>query len=352
MKTIMVAPLNWGLGHATRCIPIIQTLLEEEFEVLIASDGASQRILKKEFPNIESIELPSYRIKYSSKGYSFKLKMLTSMPHIYKAMKEEEKVVSKIVDSGRIDGLISDGRFGVFSRKIPSVYITHQLNVLSGNTSLFSTKLHQKVIKKFDECWIPDVKDMALNYSGNLGHIEESELNLRYFGIVSRMEYKELPKSIEILALISGPEPQRSFLEDLLKKVLSQSDKTVLLVRGVIEEEQKWEEYKNMKIVNFMGSGELEDTINRSELVISRSGYTTIMDLAVMHKKAFFIPTPGQSEQEYLARRLNEQGITPFCKQNEFNLNQLKAVPVYRGLKPYTHSSEELADLFGLFHSE
>lgn len=352
MKTIMVAPINWGLGHATRCIPIIQALLQENFEVIIASDGASRNLLRKEFPNINSIQLPSYNITYPSNGRSFKLKMLKSLPHIYKVMKEEEIVINGMVERGEIDGIISDGRFGVFSHKIPSVYITHQLNVLTGGTTFFSTRLHQKIIKKFDECWVPDVKDMALNHSGILGHLSESPFPVRYFGIVSRMKPLERSKNIDILALISGPEPQRTYLEKRLKKILAKSDKAVVMVRGVIEEEQNWEEYGNIRIVNFMESGELENTINKSELIISRSGYTTIMDLAVLEKKAFFIPTPGQYEQEYLANHLNELGISPFCKQNEFNLEKLDAVSVYRGLKPSSHSSEDFTHLFALFHGE
>jgi len=348
----MVAPLNWGLGHATRCIPIIDALLEQNFEVLIASDSSSLLLLQKEFPNLESIELPPYRIKYPSNGSSFKWKMLFSLPHIYKTMIAEKKVVAEMVSRGAIDGIVSDGRFGVRSAEIPSVYITHQLNVLTGKTSFFSSKLHQRIIKKFDACWVPDVKDMALNHSGMLGHLKVSSFPVHYFGIVSRMKKIEQPISIDILALISGPEPQRTYFENQLKKILTQSDKRIVVVRGVVESEQKWTDHKNIRVVNFMESRELEATLNKSELVISRSGYTTIMDLAMLEKKALFIPTPGQYEQQYLAKRLNELGISPFCKQKEFKLDKLNAVAVYRGLKPYTYSSEEFSELFSIFHGK
>lgn len=348
----MVAPLNWGLGHATRCIPVINALLEQNFEVVIASDSSSLHLLQKEFPNLESIPLPPYRIKYPSNGRFFKWKMLFALPHIYKTMTAEKKMVAEIVKREAIDGIISDGRFGVRNSEIPSVYITHQLNVLTGKTSFFSSKLHQRIIKKFDACWVPDVKDMALNHSGALGHIRELPFPVHYFGIVSRMKKIEQPVTIDILALISGPEPQRTHFEKLLKKILVQSDKKVVMVRGVVEEAQKWTDYQNIKVVNYMESQELEATLNQSELVISRSGYTTIMDLAILEKKAFFIPTPGQYEQEYLAKRLNELGISPFSKQKEFKLDKLNAVPVYRGLKPYTHSSDEFSDLFAIFHSK
>lgn len=348
----MVAPLNWGLGHATRCIPIIRELLEAKFEVLIASDGSSLQLLKMEFPNLEFAELPSYNIQYTSRGRFFKWKMISSLPHIYRTMKAEERIVAKMAAKGMIDGVISDGRMGVRNQEIPSVYITHQLNVLTGSTSRLSSKLHQSIIKKFDACWVPDVKDMAMNHSGSLGHLNEPTFPVRYFGIVSRMKKDEQPTTIDILALISGPEPQRTLFEAQLKKILTQSDKKIVMVQGVVEGEQKWTEYENISVVNFMESEELALTINQSDLVISRSGYTTIMDLAVLEKKAFFIPTPGQYEQEYLAKRLNDLGIAPFCKQKDFKLDKLNAVPVYRGLRPYTHTSEEFSKLFSAFHGK
>lgn len=350
MKKIMVAILNWGLGHATRCIPIINALIEHEFEVLIASDGASLSLLKKEFPTLKFVELPSYGVKYPSNGRLFKLKMIMSLPHLYKTMNDEEKIIGNLVSQGKIDGIISDGRFGCRSTKVPSVYITHQLNVFTGSTSYLSSKLHQRIIKKFDACWVPDVKDVALNHSGSLGHLDEPSFPLRYFGIVSRMKKDKQPIAIDILALISGPEPQRTYFETLLTKTLAESDKRVLMVRGVVEDEQIWTTHKNIRIVNFMQSKELEETLNKSGITISRSGYTTIMDLAVLEKKAFFIPTPGQYEQEYLAKRLKDLGIAPFCQQKDFKLAMLNEVAVYRGLKPYLHASEGFSKLFSIFH--
>ena len=348
----MVAPLNWGLGHATRCIPIIHALLEQKFEVLIASDGPALHLLKKEFPELESVELPSYRVKYPTKGFLFKWKMASRLPHFYKTRIAEGKVVRELVSQRSIDGIISDGRFGVRNSKVPSVYITHQLNVLTGNTSFLTSKLHQRIIKKFDVCWVPDVNDSALNHSGKLGHLKDPSFPLRHFGIISRMKKSPQPVSIDILVLISGPEPQRTFFETIVKKALKKSTKRIAIVRGVVEEEQIWTNYKNIRIVNFMQSEELEETINKSELVISRPGYSTIMDLTILEKKTYFIPTPGQYEQEYLAKRLKDLGISPSCKQNKFKLEKLNEVAVYHGLKPYLHPREEFSKLFSVFHSK
>jgi uncharacterized protein (TIGR00661 family) len=348
-KTILVAPLHWGLGHATRCIPIIRALLEHNFNVLLASDGAALLLLQKEFPELESLELPSYNIKYPKKGEFFKMKIFLKLPSIQKTMAAEKKIIKNLVAEDKIDGIISDNRFGIRHKAIPSVVITHQLNVLTGNTTYFTSKMHQKIIKKFDECWVPDVDDAVMNLSGKLGHLKKELFPVKYIGVLSRMKKKEIEKTIDILVLLSGPEPQRTILEEMLKNSLKNTEKKVLIIRGIVEENQNWEGFENLEMVNFMKSDELENTINKSEIVISRSGYTTIMDLTVLEKKAFFIPTPGQYEQEYLAKRLKNLGIVPSCKQEKFTLEKLDKIPVYKGLKSLSSQTVDFSELFSLF---
>ena len=349
-KTLLVAPLNWGLGHATRCIPVIQAALDFNYDVIIASDGAALHLLQKEFPKLVTIELPSYNITYPKKGKIFKWKMLLKLPSIRKVMDAEKLVVEKLVVAGTIDGIISDNRFGVRNKNVPSVFITHQLNVLSGSTSYFSSKAHQKLIKKFDECWVPDVSD-EINLSGKLGHVQRTKLRLKYMGVLSRMQKETLTKKYDILGLISGPEPQRSILEAKLIAVFKGTNKKVLLVRGVVEDEQRQSKLDNITLVNFMPSKLLERAINESEIVVSRSGYTTIMDLAMMEKKAFFIPTPGQYEQNYLAKRLKLLGIAPYCSQEEFSIKNLEQVASYRGLQKFKDKNS-FKDLFVLFEGK
>lgn len=351
-KTILVAPLHWGLGHATRCIPIIRALLDHGFDVLLASDRAALLLLQKEFPQLESLELPSYNITYPKKGSYFKWKMLLKLPHIQRTISAEKRIVKHLVAEGKIQGIISDNRLGVRNSKIPSVFITHQLNVLTGSTSYFSSKMHQKIIKKFDACWVPDTDDVLMNLSGKLGHLKVEPFPIKYIGVLSRMEKKEVPKTIDILVLLSGPEPQRTIFEEKLKEKLKKSEKKIVMVRGIVEKEQNWENFEKIKTVNFMMSNELEETLNKSEIVISRSGYTTIMDLAVLEKKAFFIPTPGQYEQEYLAKRLKDLGIVPFCRQDKFKLKKLNKIVTYKGLKALTQQPVNFTDLFSLFEGE
>lgn len=255
-----------------------------------------------------------------------------------------------MVAEGRIDGIISDNRFGVRSKQIPSVYITHQLNVLSGRSTFFSSKMHQYFIKKFDECWVPDIQASG-NLSGELGHLKQSSLNIKHIGPLSRMQKMPLPIAYDVLAIISGPEPQRTIFEHKLLETFRESKLKTLIVRGVVETEQKTVQDKNVTIINYLQSGELEKAINESEIIVSRSGYTTIMDLAAMNKKAFFIPTPGQYEQEYLARRLKNLRIVPSCSQKNFNMEKLKEIPFYSGFEMLKFE-RDFKELFRLFEGE
>ena len=349
-KNILVAPLNWGLGHATRCIPIIRQLEKNGFTPILASDGVALQLLQKEFPQLQSLELPSYEIEYAKNGADFKWKLIKNSPKMIEAIFAEKKIVKKWIVEFNLQGIISDNRLGVYSKKIPSVFMTHQLNVLSGKTTWISSKLHQHFIKKFTECWIPDIKENP-NLTGKLGHLKNSSLNLKYLGPLSRLEKKDLPIKYALMVILSGPEPQRTFLEEkLLKKIISFEGK-VLFIKGVIETEQKKELVQNVTYYNFMTSTEIETAFNESEIVLCRSGYTTVMDLAKLQKKAFFIPTPGQFEQEYLAKRLKRNGFIPFAKQDDFIIENLLEVGLYGGL-PQLKKEIDWKQLLVLFERE
>ncbi|MDN3664637.1 glycosyltransferase [Algibacter miyuki] len=349
-KRILVAPLNWGLGHATRCVPIIKALILHGFEPVLASDGVALTLLKKEFPDLISVELPSYNVTYAKNGKHFKLKLLKDSPKLLKAIKAEKKTTKLLVESMEISGIISDNRLGVRSKKVPSVFITHQLNVLSGSTTWLSTKMHQKIINKFNACWVPDTAG-DINLSGKLGHVKHFEIPTTYIGPLSRFTKKDIPIKYDLMVLLSGPEPQRGMLEQKLLMDLKYYNGQVVFVKGVMEAEQTLVVYDHVTIYNFMTSALLEKTINESALIVSRSGYTTVMDLAKLNKKAFFIPTPGQFEQEYLAERLNAMRLVPTCSQDEFSLNKLENIIGYAGLKAFDFEVNFKA-LFSLFESE
>lgn len=343
----MVAPLNWGLGHATRCIPIIKALSQEGYSVTIASDGQALRLLTKEFPNLPKVALPSYNITYAEKGKHFKFKLLLQLRQINKAIRAEHKFLQSYIKTHAIEAIISDSRFGMYSKKIPSVVVSHQLTVLSGRFTTFSSFIHGRFLKKFNECWVPDYKDTH-SLSGKLGSYTKRHPSIQYIGPLSRMKKEKLPQKYKIAAILSGPEPQRSLLEKILIDQLKKYNGNVLIVRGIIGDDIERKQSGNIELVNFLTSQELERAINQSEFIISRSGYTSIMDMAALQKKVYFIPTPGQPEQEYLAQYFKEKHIAPFSTQEDFKIKKLSNLALYKGFsKPL--ESAELGDFFGLF---
>lgn len=320
-KKILIAPLNWGLGHATRCIPIIDALQKYGFDPILAGDGMSLTLLRKEYPSLPYYDLPSMSLEYAKKGSFLKLKLLSQAPKIIKAIALEKARVEEIHQQENLTGIISDNRFGLRSDEVPSVYITHQLKVLSGGTSFISTSLHQQLISKFDQCWVPDYSSNEL--AGELSASSDKSGFVKYIGPLSRFKRKESIKKWDLLAVLSGPEPQRSLLEAKLLEKLKLFAGKILLIRGVVEDKQIIRNSGNMTTVNFMLQEELRDSIESSKLIVSRSGYSNIMDLHALEAKTFFIPTPGQFEQEYLAKFLKNKGVSDFSKQDLFDIDQL-----------------------------
>lgn len=349
-KYILVAPLNWGLGHATRCIPIIRELEKNNFNPIIASDGNALALLKKEFPHLLHLELPSYHIEYAKKAKNVKWKLIKNSPKTIAAILSEKKIVKKWCKEFNLCGIISDNRLGVFSKKVPSVIITHQLTVLSGKTTWISSKMHQFFIRNFTECWVPDF-EKNFNFSGKLGHLSKSELNIHYIGTLSRLEKKELPIKYDLMVLLSGPEPQRTLLEEKLFEEVKNFSGNVIFIKGIIEKEQKSEQFDNILVYNYMTSTELGIAMNESKMVLCRSGYTTIMDLIQLEKKAFFIPTPGQTEQEYLAKKFKGNSFLPYASQEKFSIELLNEVELYKGF-PKIKETIDWKKLFILFERE
>ena len=345
-KKIIVAPLNWGLGHATRCVPIISALIDNNFEPIIASDGSALILLQKEFPQLKSYQLPSYNIEFT-KGKRLKFKLFLNIPRFLITAIKEREVTKDIISKENVSGIISDNRFGVRDIKIPSVYITHQLNVLSGNTTSITSRFHQKIISKFDECWVPDSINKP-RLSGDLSRLKMKGLKVKFIGTISRFKRKSTINKYDLLVVLSGPEPQRSILEKKLLVQLKDYNKKVLFVRGVISNDQVPYRNEKLEVVNYMLTEKLKQVICESEVVLSRSGYSTIMDLNQLEKKAFFIPTPGQFEQEYLAKRMDELNIAPFADQDNFELSMIEKLKSYKGFEK-TEDDFLNSELFKLF---
>jgi uncharacterized protein (TIGR00661 family) len=319
---VLVSPLNWGLGHAARCIPIIKELIANGCEVIIAADGVCLQLLKSEFPNLTFLTAPAYNIKYSRKGTSLRWKLLRQLPRIVNAIYKEHLWLQKIIKSHRIDMVISDNRFGLYSKKVPCIYISHQLLIKTGNSfsERILQKLHYSVIKKYTECWIPD--DEKNGIGGKLSHPPEFPANAKYIGPLSRFENKEEDQKYDLLVILSGPEPQRTILENIIVNELESFNGKSLLVRGNENAEVIAVNNRSIEIINVARAEQLNHLVCQSKVVISRCGYTTVMDLLKLRKKAILIPTPGQTEQEYLAEYLIEKRMFYCIGQDEFSLHE------------------------------
>lgn len=337
-KRILVCPLDWGLGHATRCIPIIQLLLQKNTEVLIGGNGSSLALLKKEFPELVFIDLPGYDIQYANG--SLALKLFLSTPKIFTAIKREHDQLEKIIREKKIDLVISDNRFGLWNKQVITIFITHQLMIKAPIGERLLYRINRYYIRKFSECWIPDLAGTP-NLSGDLSHPYPLPSNAFYIGPLSRFSLLKkirtepafsLKDSYHVLVIISGPEPQRQLFENIILKQALSIPLNFLIVRGVTQIKQTIETRKNLDIVSHLPAVEMQEAILSSAVIVSRSGYSTIMDLSALKKKAIFIPTPGQTEQEYLAQQCMKKGYAYTETQNAFDLKRsLEKVESYKG---------------------
>lgn len=301
-KTIFIAPLDWGLGHATRCVPIIKELLKHN-RVILGVTPLTKPIFEEEFPEVKKIEVPPYNITYS-KHLPLWLKLGISYPKISKIIANENKLLEKIINDYKIDVVISDNRFGLHSKKAHCVFITHQLFLKAPVFQNFAQKQNKKYILNFDEVWVPDYDNINESLSGKLSHFENYHRNVKFIGPKSRLNdvICEVEKNkYDYLFLLSGPEPGRTILENELLLKAKNSNKKIVLVRGTKIKTQD-SRFHGVDIFDFPKKEELKKLILSSGKIICRSGYSTLMDMHLLGKKELIlIPTAGQSEQEYLA---------------------------------------------------
>lgn len=320
---ILIAPLDWGLGHATRCIPVIRQLLHKNCQVWIAAEGAIKLLLQKEFPGLNFCELKGYHINYSKNRWLLPLTIGKQIPKILSAIQYENERLDEIVEEHQIQGIISDNRYGFYHDSIPSVFMTHQLLIKTpfGKTAdTYLQKLNYEYINSFSECWVPD-NEGAVNLAGDLSHPEKKpSVPLKYIGPLSRFHQAPVEEEKHLLILLSGPEPQRTLFENLIAEQLSDYKGPVVLVRGLPGDTSKLNSSPNVSVYNHLPAGELNQKINEASCVISRCGYSTVMDLSVLKKKSILIPTPGQSEQEYLAKHLMKNNFALCIDQTKFRL--------------------------------
>lgn len=344
MKRVLVTPLNWGLGHATRCMPIINELLRQNVVVMIASDGTALELLKKEYPNLKHLTLPAYNVSYRTKNMFWNI--ATQAPKILFAMVAEWFVLQKIIKKYKVDAVISDNRYGCWTWQVPTVFMTHQVNIKISIRWLerLVNVFNHLALRLFNLVWIPDLPTEP-SLAGDLSH-GFSGAKIKYVGVLSRLKPLEIPNKYDIGIILSGPEPQRTLLENKLLhqiSIIQKENKNIsfLFVKGKTNLET-FIKKENLEIHGYLTAEILNQKMAACEIIVARSGYSTVMDLAKMSKKAAFIPTPGQTEQEYLAKYLENQGIY-WKSQEDFELqNVIEKINVLKPLKIKTENEDLL----------
>ena len=335
---IIFCVLNWGLGHASRSVPVIHELLSQGFYVELASDGRAGGLLKSEFPELVYHEMPGYDVSYPSENMQWNI--VKQFPKIVSAISSEKSWVRQLHKVNPFDILISDNRYGC---RIPGVYnimISHQIKPLTGSesTNWLASRISQRMFSKYDEVWIPDEKAMRL--SGYLGDASGLS-NAHCIGLLSRnlSVGTSISKKYKSVAILSGPEPQRSYLESWVRKQWSDWKEPHLIVRGVTEGSSEIRQLTDSGYeVDFLSGRAWQNAILSAEVVVGRSGYSSIMDYISWRKKCILIPTPGQYEQEYLSEHIVYPGIR---FEPDFNFDLIETIqelveeeiPEYRNMR-------------------
>lgn len=339
--------LDWGLGHATRSVPLIEELIAQGAEVVLAGSDHSGRMLRRRFPDLIYLELPGYRIHYH--GRHLYWSMLRQLPKIVRVMVTEYRWLKKAVRLYSLDGIISDSRFGCFHSHLPSVFLAHQLRILlpSRWLSVPVNSLYRWIVRHFGEVWVPDTS--SPNLSGRLAH-PSPFLNTRYLGLLSRLRRAHSPVKYDLLILLSGPEPQRTVLETIIRQQIGKLPAArILLVQGLpngLDREAPDDAGNSIQEVAFLDEEELAVALAAAKVVVCRSGYSTLMDLATLQKKAILIPTPRQPEQEYLARRCAALGWAVGASQDQLDLAAAwKMVGATSGIGAPAEEKESLSNV-------
>lgn len=319
---ILLAPLDWGLGHVTRCIPIIKLFIEAGHTVVVAATGKHSQLLSHEFPQLEIMDLQGYELSYSLKKTLTTWKIIFQLPKILINIKREHRWLATRITQRRFDMVISDCRFGLYHKDVFCVIITHQLQIKSAFgkwTESFLRKWNYRFINRFNECWVPDFES-GNNLAGELSHpAKMPAIPVKYLGGISRFKHEIRDAQYDVLVILSGPEPQRSVLEGIVLKELAGYKGKAALVRGLPVGADEIS-LPNVEVFDHLPAANLCTLIAGSRLIISRSGYTTVMDLMALRKKSVLIPTPGQPEQEYLGSYLMQKKLCVCIEQHAFSL--------------------------------
>lgn len=289
--------------------------------MLIAAEGAQAKLLQTEFPGLLILPLIGYRIKYSKRKRWLPFTLLLQLPRLLHIIKYEKNWLDTVIDQHKIDVVISDNRYGLSSKKVACIFITHQLTIKTPFAWLENLvqRINYRYIDQFNSCWVPDIAG-EVNAAGLLSHPKKlPATKIQYIGLLSRFRQQPAAKKYDYCILLSGPEPQRTLLENKLVTGLAKVEGKILLVRGKPGAEDTLQTAIHIEVKNHLPGTLLQEAILQSDYIISRSGYTTVMELLSLQKRSILIPTPGQTEQEYLAKKLQQDHICIGVDQNEFD---------------------------------
>lgn len=328
-KRILIAPLDWGLGHVSRCVPVIQHIISGGHQVFLAGNESQQKYLQSIFPDLPFLHLDGYDVQYATTKSGFMPKLLAQIPKIKKVIQKEHTWLQEQIKLHQIDAVISDNRYGLYSSLVPCVLLTHQLHILSGMGSWVDAQVqrwHYQYIEQFNQCWVVDVQEDN-GLSGVLAHPKRlPAIPTKYIGLLSQcaeQQHTVAEQTNYLLFLLSGAEPQRSILSDILWQQALAYEGNIIFVAGSIAAAIPKHIPGHIQYIPLATGATLIALINGADYVICRSGYSSIMDLAALHQKAILVPTPGQTEQEYLARQLHQAGQFLTADQHQFQLKRI-----------------------------
>ncbi len=312
---ILICPLEWGLGHAARMIPLAKKLAGRGDNVFIGAGEEHLSLFRTEMPGLTYINFPGFRPGYSRYFPSW-LVMFCKIPALVYHLIREHSELKKIIRDNSIDIVVSDNRFGLWNKDVTTAYVTHQLRIPFpkpfGFAEIIGIMFQRAIIRKYNFCFIPDLPGET-NISGRLSHGMKLPANARYIGLLSR--FSDIPPAADgssgfrhNTVILSGPEPQRSILKQKLEILLRDQEPPTVFLGGRPGNGDEMIRTGSIISYSHLGNAQMCETLKTSDCIISRSGYTTIMELISLGCTALLIPTPGQTEQEYLAVYLEEKG--------------------------------------------
>lgn len=334
---ILVAPLDWGLGHATRTIPIIRKFLAQGAAVDLAVSGKMSALYRGEFPGLTQINIPGYGIRYPRRGFEMPFWLLANYRRIMQVIRNEHEIAESLVKERGYDTIFSDNRFGFFANEVKNIYMTHQLRIAFPRPFSAFENLgvawHRHQMQNFDEIWVPDYADFP-GLAGKLSHVRYDKSfseKLKFIGPQSRFPKEDSheptetspKKSFDFLAILSGPEPMRTSFENAVRKAFAEIPGEQAIIRGLPGESDIPTAPPNVTFFNHLQTADFASAVKSAKVIVSRPGYSTVMDMENLGANCIFVPTPGQTEQVYLGELLQKSGIAKLLHQNEISAKKL-----------------------------